>query len=135
MNKEIYNIFNDDVFNSIFKTLIEQGAPFDTNTQTKKPTVGKLMWKQKDILSHDTKVSPKGDLVTEIVYSIPMVFEKENPGPIKLGGIITALEDMFDKIYSNFINIERCGFYLKNDKYYIKAWVVFLDHGPSRKEK
>ena len=127
----------DDLINSIFKTLIDSSLS-DTKLHAAKQQeqpIGKLMWRQKKVLSHDTRVSPRGDLVTEIVYKVPVVFEKENPDPIKIGKIITALESMLDQKYSNFINIQNCFIDFNDDKYYIKASAVFHDHGPSKKEK
>ena len=126
--------YGDDLYDTIFKAFVETISSNSNSPKQEKPIVGKLMWKQKEVLSHDTRVSPQGNLVTEIVYKIPVVFEKENPGPIKIGKIITALESMLDQKYSNFINIEKCSINI-DDKYYIKSAAVFLDHGPSQREK
>ena len=132
------DILDSDIFNVIFKSLIDNSyrdAKLHAAKQQEQRPAGKLMWKQKEVLSHDTRVSPKGDLITEIVYKVPVVFEKENPGPIKIGKIVTALENMLDQKYSNFVNIEKCFIDFNDDKYYIKASAVFLDHGPFMKEK
>ena len=126
----------DDLYNTIFRAFVENISSNYNSPKQEKPVVGKLMWRKKTILSHDTKVSPTGDLVTEIIYKIPVLFEKENPFPIMIGKIITALESMLNQKYSNFISIQNCFIdFNDDDKYYIKVAAVFLDYGPSQREK
>ena len=135
-NEDYLKVLKDDnLFNSVFKTLVGEYALKNTNIQLTKPAIGKLMWKQKEFLARDTKISPMGQIVTEIIYKIPVVFEKENPGPIKIGRIIISLENMFDRTYSNFLNIAKCSIHLNDNKYYIKIEAAFSDYSPLRREK
>lgn len=130
----------DSISDTFYKSLIgeilsKESISDSIIQQIKPPPIGKLIWGEKETLSHHTKVSPMGDLITEIFYEIPVVFENENPGPIKISKIIAALENALDKSYSNFINIEKCSIRLNDNKFYIKVAAIFHDHGPAKREK
>ena len=113
---------------------LKQGQIVESKVAAPEP-VGKLMWKKKTTMSHDTRIHPEnGNLTTEIVYKIPMVFDKVNPGPIQMSRIVTALESLMSESFANFYNIERCAIVVEGDSVYsIQASAIFLDHGPTRK--
>lgn len=100
----------------------------------KKPT-GKLMWGAKQTLSQDTRVDMRGDLVTELTYKVPVEFSAENPADARMSKVVTAIENLLDNSYSNFLNVERCTITVEKDVYYIIASAIFTDHGPIRKKK
>ena len=138
MKNNYSKLYDDDLLNNIFKALLDSSLIEKVSKDIPKqenPTIGKLVWKKKTILSHDTRVSPMGQLITEINYRVPVSFDKEDPGPIQISKIVIAFENLLDRRYSNFLSISSCSMVIAKGIHYALISGVFSDHGPSKKEK
>ena len=102
-----------------------------TTIQKKPKSNGRLIWKDRKVLSRDTTIGVvDGKLVTEVVYSIPVVFDGEAPKKIVASRMVGALESVLEKSYSNFVNISKFIIEVSNNEFSILVSVIFLDYGP-----
>jgi len=109
----------------------------ETLFKRKTPT-GKLLWRDRRTVGHDTKTDHMGKIQTEITYEVPVVFDKEDVQTFSTALILGALEYSVKSNCNNMLYVKQCTIAWREDKALnvknplLVVSIIFSDFGPAK---